>query len=975
MMLPKTVQPNLACDDYLSALRTAGFKGEIDTSQSIRLINATDNSPYQVLPDALLFPKSSHDIQLILTTAKNFPSIAFTARGGGTGTNGQALNDSIIIDCSKYLNHILELNLDEAWVRVEPGVVLDQLNHCLKPHGYFFAPHVSPSNRATIGGMTNTDACGKGSRVYGKTSQHVLSITAVYSNAELHTTHAIDLATLEQLKKESNLLSSIYQEVDEIVCQCQHTIENTYPKLQRFMTGYDLAHVYDTSRTQFNLNAILCGSEGSLVIMTEIKLKITPLPKYKSLVVLQYKNFIDALLDAKWLIDFNPHAIETMDELILSLARTDLLYPSVSPFIESSSHQVAAINLIEFCDNDLTKLENKISQLKKSVEQNHGTFSQDYKIVNDSSVMESLWKLREKSVGLLGKIPGSRKPISGIEDTVVPPEYLADYVRKFRKLLDDAGLRYAMYGHIDVGCLHVRPALDLRDSKDESLYYSLIDEVANLAKQYGGLLWGEHGKGFRSQYIPLFFGTELYPKLQKIKKCFDPLNRFNPGKIVTPFESGQEIKWINSTKRADFDKHISPDLAHTYSSAMSCNGNGACFNYNKLDVMCPSYKVTQDRIHSPKGRASLIRHWIYLKSGECGDPADNLSHEVYNAMQGCLGCKACKTQCPVNVDIPTIKSQFLESYHAEHRRPWRDYAIAYSEMILPYFASYPNLSNFLFYNPLSRWLTKKIFQLESLPIYPTLSLKKLCHQKNISFVNISDLQKLTNHENVIVIVQDFLSSSFEPMLVLDYYFLLKKLGFSPYILKLQQNGKSFHTRGFLKKFKKIATDTAHQFEKIAKLNIPMIGIDPSLTLTYRQEYSQTLGELNFQVQLFPEWFTKVRFQGSDPENLTLVKQELFMHCSEKTAEGELGMQWKKTFKQLGIDLQIVDLGCCGMAGNYGMESEHQEYSHQLFDMGWSSILTQAGTKLVTGFSCRHQAIRFKYKNIWHPVSYLQQLID
>src|SRR3990167_1474414 len=859
-MLPRMVQPNPSRDDYLTALRAAGFTGEIDTSQSIRLINATDNSPYQLLPDAILFPKNSHDIQLILTIAKHFPSITFTARGGGTGTNGQALNDSIIIDCSKYLNHILELNLDEAWVRVEPGVVLDQLNHYLKPHGYFFAPHVSPGNRATLGGMTNTDACGKGSRVYGKTSQHVLSITAVYSNAELHTTHAIDFLTLEKLKKENNLLSSIYKEVDEIVCRCQHTIEKTYPKLQRFMTGYDLAHVYDTSRTQFNLNSLLCGSEGSLAVMTELKLNIIPLPKYKSLVVLQYKNFIDALLDAKWLIDFNPHAIETMDELILTLDKTDLLYPSVAPFIESS-HQVAAINLLEFCDNDLISLENKISYLKQSFEKNKKFFAQDYKIVSDISVMDSLWKLREKSVGLLGKMPGSRKPISGIEDTVVPPEHLADYVKIFRKLLDDAGLRYAMYGHVDVGCLHVRPALDLRDSKDEALYYSLIDEVANLAKQYGGLLWGEHGKGFRSQYIPLFFGTELYPELQKIKKCFDPLNRFNPGKIVTPFESEQEIKWINSTKRADFDKHITPDLANTYSSAMNCNGNGACFNYNELDVMCPSYKVTRDRIHSPKGRASLIRHWIYLHSlshlwERTGVRASNnaFSKEVYNAMQGCLGCKACKTQCPVNVDIPTIKSQFLETYHTEHRRPWRDYAIAYSEKVLPYFASFPNLSNFLFYNPASRWLTKKIFQLESLPVYPTCSLKKLCYQKNISFVDASDLEKLTSHENVVVIIQDFLSSSFEPTLVLDYYFLLKKLGFSPYILKLQQNGKGFHARGFLSQFKKIAMSTASQFEKIAELKLPMIGIDPSLTLTYRQEYSHVLGQLNFQVQLFPEWF-------------------------------------------------------------------------------------------------------------------------
>ena len=486
--IPQVVQ------GFLAELRQSKFSGKINHDYATRVVTSTDNSIYQVLPQAVVSPKNISDIQTVMSIAdkKQFrKNIKITARGGGTGTNGQSLSDGIMLDCSRFMNRILEINLKQGWVRIEPGVVLDQLNKHLEPHNVFFAPDLSPSSRATLGGMVNTDACGKGSRIYGRTSNHVIELSCVLSNGEVLKSIPLDDSALSEYKNKPGLTGKVFKVVDEIVSKKADLIDSIFPKMNRFMTGYNLAKVYGNTENRFNLNYLLCGSEGTLAVVSEAKLCLTPLPKYKHLLVVKYESFDDALSDAKILVESDPAAIETIDEKILSLARTDEIYNKIKSFIAdeadnsgTKTRPTRTINLIEFSGNNKNKLEQRIASLCKIVERNKNKSGKatGYYKTTDPKEINDLWNLRKKGVGLLGKTEGERKPIPFVEDTAVPVKNLARYISEFRKLLDSYDLEYAMFGHVDVGCLHVRPALDLKKPEEEVWVRELSDQVVGLVK-------------------------------------------------------------------------------------------------------------------------------------------------------------------------------------------------------------------------------------------------------------------------------------------------------------------------------------------------------------------------------------------------------------------------------------------------------------------------------------------------------------
>ncbi|MEZ7975082.1 MAG: FAD-binding and (Fe-S)-binding domain-containing protein, partial [SAR324 cluster bacterium] len=763
--IPEIVQ------SFLAELRQSSFNGNIQHDYGTRLITSTDNSIYQVLPQAVVFPKNIADIQALLqlTTQYKFcQCIKITARGGGTGTNGQSLTEGIVLDCSRYMNRILETNIKQGWVRVEAGVVLDQLNEHLAPHKLFFAPDLSPSNRATLGGMVNTDACGKGSRIYGRTSDHVLALSCVLSNGETLESFALDENRLNAYKQKSGIAGEVFKVVDQIVLEKAGLIEEVFPKMSRFMTGYNLAKVYGNSEKNFNLNYLLSGSEGTLAVVSELKLRLSALPKYKRLLVVKYENFDDALRDAQILVENDPTAIETIDEKILSLAKEDEIYLKIKDFISDEKmksgkkvRSTRTISLLEFCGNNKNILEKQILALCKSInaKKNKSGEATGYYSTADPQEIKDLWSLRKKGVGLLGNTKGERKPLPFIEDTAVPPENLASYIREFRKLLESYGLEYAMFGHVDVGCLHVRPALDLKNPEEEGWIRELSDQVVELVKKYGGVMWGEHGRGYRSEYTVDFFGEELHQDLRRIKEAFDPENRLNPGKIVTPLSKATDkVVPLEGPLRGHKDRQIAPELLKEYETAINCNGNGACFDYSAKNVMCPSSKITRDRVHSPKGRAGMIREWLRMLSltperetSLSNNSSSNLSgqtqrnnvnenifknsfnkikntwrknqgeydfsHEVYDSMAGCLVCKACVTQCPVHVNVPEFRSKFLNLYYSRYLRPLKDHLVGSTETVGRLFSNIPRPLNAILNWPLNRNLLKNIIGLRDFPLY------------------------------------------------------------------------------------------------------------------------------------------------------------------------------------------------------------------------------------------------------------------
>lgn len=989
---------------FLNALGKAGFIGDIDASYGGRLVAATDNSIYQQLPQAVVYPKSSHDVRCLLRVANKaeHQHISFSPRGGGTGTNGQSLTPGVVVDVSRYLTNILELNLEEGWVRVEAGLVKDALNEYLAPHGYFFAPDTSTSNRATIGGMIGTDASGQGSLVYGKTSNHVLGLRAFLANGETLETAPIARAQAEEIAQQTSALGTIYQQVLSSCVDERAVIDETFPPLNRFLTGYDLKHTWDKDTDTIDLSRLLTGAEGTLAFVTEAKLNITPIPKHKVLVNVKYQNFQAALRHAPALVKARATSVETVDSTVFDLARNDVIWSDVKDLLtDVEGYSMDGINMVEFTATHAAEIEDKVASLCATLDTLDANESGviGYQVCADGASIQRIYAMRKKAVGLLGATKGRRKPVAFVEDTAVPPEHLADYIEEFRALLDAEQLQYGMFGHVDAGVLHVRPALDLTQDEDEALVRRVSDQVMALTAKYGGLMWGEHGKGYRSEYGPEFFGEHLFMQLRQLKAVFDPLNRMNPGKICTPAESEAELVSVDARKRGWYDKQIPLEVREEWQSAMDCNGNGLCFNYDATTPMCPSYRATKDRRYSPKGRATLLREWLRLTHAEgksLGQPkasfwfqrlwnswrADtDFNHEVRAALDTCLSCKACATQCPVSVDIPTHKSRFYQHYFSRYARPLKDYLVRDAEQVLPRLARAPRFANAVTQNKLSQWLQTRLFGYTDTPQFAVPSLQQRLEKKTHllswdDFYNLSQTEYF-DASGYVVVVQDVFTSSYEPEVVEAFLEVAQRCGKTPVVMPFKPNGKGLHVKGFRQLFRKQALSMANQLNELHGKGVSLVGLDAATTLCFRDEYSEVLGEQrgDFRVDLAHEWLIRNMPSKLSAEP-SVASYMLLPHCTEQTALPDVKQAWQAIFNVLGLELQTPAMGCCGMAGSFGHEVAQKELSADIFDLNWKHTLQQEATPLATGFSCRCQSERFapETKKPTHPLVVLAKVL-
>ena len=1011
MNLP-VVPPESAVEEnyltFLEGLADSTFSGEIEQSYSSRLAFSTDNSIYQRMPQAVVYPRSVDDLSILGNFAKQSPNIQFSARGGGTGTNGQSLTSGIVVDISRHLNQVLQINVEERWVKVEAGLVKDALNDYLRPFGFFFSPDLSTSNRATIGGMINTDASGQGSLVYGKTSDHVLGITAVLANGEVVKTTAMSMDAVTK-SAFTPTVSAIYQQVIETCVGKRDAILAKFPRLNRFLTGYDLEHAVNEDLSSVDITRLITGSEGSLAFVAEAKLDITPIPQFKALVNIKYDSFESALRHAPEMVKANATSVETVDSNVLNLARTDIIWHSIKDLIEDvPGKTLLGLNMVEYNSESLTEIQERISLLQERLntaidaEQN-GVIG--YQLTFDDAEIKKIYAMRKKAVGLLGKTKGKQKPIAFAEDTAVPPERLADFIMEFRALLDSHGLKYGMFGHVDAGVLHVRPALDMCDPEQEQLMHTISDQVVALVARYGGLMWGEHGKGYRSEYSPAFFGDELFTELRKIKSAFDPYNQMNPGKICTPLDSTDELVKVASAKRGHLDRTIPVQFKQTFEPAMSCNGNGLCFNYDTRSPMCPSSKITADRRHSPKGRAGMIREWLRLLHNQ-GVNVDKLesasfstsiwerwvntrktpkesdfSHEVLDVMNGCLACKSCSSQCPVGVDVPDFRAKFLSIYYQRYMRPLKDHFVANIEQMAPVMAKAPSVVNFVLKMPLMQSLLERTIGYVDTPLLSTPTLKESV-KTLVDDYSFEQLRILSPEERAqyVFIVQDPFTSFYDAEVVADCAALITALGLKPVILPFKPNGKPQHVKGFLTQFKRTARSTAAFLSEVSMLNIPMIGVDASLVLCYRDEYQKTLSaeEASFSVLTVQEWLSDIDVSVNTATPIKSKWSEhqfkLLSHCTEKTALPTSEMQWQSIFHSFGLNLTPTPVGCCGMAGTYGHEAEQYENSIGIYALSWQNVMNnhQSEQILATGYSCRSQVARLDSFKPKHPLQILAQ---
>lgn len=1001
---------------FTKALDEIGFKGDIVTDYASCLTMATDNSIYQILPQAIVFPVSTHDVVLLMQLAQKpvFQSISFVGRGGGTGTNGQSLNQGIVIDFSRHMNHILELNLKEGWVRVEAGVIKDQLNQFLEPHDYFFAPELSTSNRATIGGMISTDASGQGSRVYGKTSNHLKGLTSVLYNGDILHTQSTRLDNISQIASENPSLQALYHSVFQYVHENTALIDEKYPALTRFFTGYDLKHVLSDDHKSIDLSRLIAGSEGTLALVTEAKLNITRLPKYRCLININYRTFDDALRHANDLLKMPVLSIETVDSLVLNLAREDIIWHSVKNLVcADDCDEMQGINIVEFAGQSHVEIDEYVQDLICLLDtamdaQQNGVMG--YQICQHLYDIERVYEMRKKAVGLLGNTKGTAKPIPFVEDTAVPPENLADYIHEFRQILDSHQLKYGMFGHVDVGVLHVRPMLDMNDPEQAKKIKIITEQLVTLTQKYGGLLWGEHGKGVRSQYNLAYLGDELYTLFRQIKTVFDPENRFNPGKICSPIAQDDALYQIDAHFRGEWDRQIPIALRQQYQGAFSCNGNGLCFQFDVDNVICPSMQVSRDRRYSPKGRAVLLREWLRLISVqnehldleketlyarfssffdfivkwkttiEMKKGKYDFSHEVKQALSTCLSCKACATQCPVKIDIPTLKAQFLALYHTRYLRPLKDHIIGRVETLMPLLGKFAHWTNSLLAQPILQDLSKQFLGIVDLPLLSEPTLRERIRHIPSIYLNRRELEILPQEKrkDYVFILQDVFTTYYDANVVNDFIEFILRIGLKPILVDFKPNGKGLYIKGFLKQFKKIAHASAKQLNELTKLNIPIIGIEPAIVQSYRDEYVHMLQEKrgDFTILFIQEWLHQEIARLPQKPQINVKRWYLLEHCTEKTAFPTSFQLWQTLFRRLGNELNMVRTGCCGMAGMYGHELENKQTSQQLYFLSWERALRKypPARCLSTGYSCRSQVKRFENYVLKHPIQALLTLL-
>nr|WP_108649796.1 FAD-binding and (Fe-S)-binding domain-containing protein [Dongshaea marina] len=975
---------------------------------------STDNSVYQCLCQGVLYPVDRKDLALLMTLASRatYRSITFSARGGGTGTNGQSLSPGVIVDLSRHMNRILEINTEEGWVRVEAGIVKDRLNVELKPHGLFFSPELSTSNRATIGGMISTDASGQGSLVYGKTSDHVLELGCVLADGSLLETSLMDREALSVLEGQPGRLAELCSELTRIVSSHQELIAEHFPKLNRFLTGYDLRHLYRAESGTLDISRLICGAEGTLAMVAEAKLNLTAVPKYRTLLCIRYRDFESALRHAPALLECQALSVETMDSLVLELARKDSGWAKVADYLGVENDLAfAGLNMVEFAGSDLKEQQRRLDGLitlldQAETSQQAGVLG--YQRCDLAEAISAIYGMRKKAVGLLGKHAGAAKPVPFVEDTAVPPEKLCDFILEFRKLLDSHGLDYGMFGHVDAGVLHVRPALDLCDPSQQQVLRTISDQVMALTRKYRGVLWGEHGRGYRSEYGIHYFGETLYRELRRIKSLFDPLNRLNPGKICTPLDSEAELVAVDGVMRAEFDRQIPLAVRESFSEALDCNGNGLCFNFEPGALMCPSMRARGDRRHSPKGRAALMREWLRTLSEQGYQPLINeqwletrsglhlgalfgrlkaawgkrrgdydFSHEILEAMQGCLACKACAGQCPVGVDIAELRSRFLNLYYSRYPRPLGDLGVRFLESINLWLCRAPDMSNWLQGQPWMQSMVRRLSGMVDLPELSSPPLPVLAHQQGFGIADINQLEQLDEAErkSLVVVVQDPFTSSYEAPVVRDLLALIERLGKTPLLLPFIGNGKALHIRGMLGPFKQTALRCAEMLNRLHRLGIPMLGVDPALVLCFRDEYQKALGDARgaFEVLMAQEWL--IKNSEKLPKQVTSQIYYLFSHCTERSLCPESETQWQKLFKLTGANLLPQSVSCCGMAGLYGHQQAQKGYSETIYQQSWQPKLSELDPKLclATGYSCRSQVKRFDTLRLKHPLQALLEL--
>lgn len=951
--------------DFLAELNKR-VVGDLRTDQYSRMFYSTDASIYQVMPHGVLLPQNTEDIDAAVELAAKY-RVPLLPRTAGSSLAGQATNKALVMDMTRHLDQVLEVNKEEMWCRVQPGIVLDELNLYLRPFGLQFGPDPASSNRAAMGGIVSNNSTGSHSIMYGMTADHVLEMNVILSDGSRTKFEPLTPPQLAQRQQLAGLEGQIYQQMAALTQNPAHqeTILSGTPRHWRRCGGYNLDHFIPQTNglpsyhwpkdKRFNLSKIVSGGEGTLAVITELKLNLVPIPKKTTLAVVHFDDLQTALLAVPIILEVNPSAVELLDNLGITMCRDVPEYARLlDTFIDGEPNCVL---ITEFYGESDSELEDKVAKLKAHLKkQNVGAGTVLH--ARSKQVQNNIWTVRKVGLGLLMSIKGDHKPIPFIEDAAVPVEHLAEYVTKVERFCNDIGTDVAYYAHASAGCIHIRPLVNTKKATEIAKLPDITTFSVDLLRGYGGSFSSEHGDGkARSWLNERFFGPELYRLYQDVKQIFDPHNLLNPGNVVNAPPMTENLRYgatyevIPIQPKLDF----SEDMGFHRAVEM-CNGAGIC-RKKTTGTMCPSFMVTREEEHSTRGRANALRNAMAGRMPQ----TELTSKRMYEVMDLCIACKGCKAECPSSVDMAKIKTEFLAQYHEANGTPLRAKLFGNINTLSRLSSGImAPIANFGTRNKLSRWLMDKylgISKERTLPQFAsTPFLKWFKRHKRAANAPAPYRQVAFFHDT-------FINYNY-PEVGIAAVEVLEAAGFEVLMPDHRDDGRSFLSKGLIAEARKVAQHTVSQLAPFAKKGIPIVGVEPSTLLTLRDEYKHLLPQDPDMILVaqnsytFEEFIARLAEKGELNLTFTEERRHLLLHghCHQKALIGTAPSHTTLTLPP-NYTVEEVDSGCCGMAGSFGYESEHYEVSLQMAERRLLTAVRSAppDTLIVAaGVSCRQQ---------------------
>ncbi|MCE2447660.1 MAG: FAD-binding protein [Candidatus Latescibacteria bacterium] len=929
------------------------IQGEVRFDAVSRMLYRTDASIYEMEPLGLVVPKDEADVVAAVEIAAE-QGAAILPRGGGTSLAGQSVGAAVHLDFSKYMNQILEFNPDERWVRVQPGLVLDELNAYLQPYGLIFAPDVSTSSRANIGGMIGNNSCGAHSMIYGKTIDHVLELKVVLADGSQAVFGPLDDEECQRRAGLDSLEGRIYREVRRIVREREVQIRTGFPEVMRRVSGYNLDEFI--SGAPFDLSKLVVGSEGTLCAVVEARLNLVELPAHKGLVAVHFHDLVEATEANLIALETSPVASELMDKILLDQTKDS---PEHAPSRRLLQDDPAALLVVEYYADSTVELERKLDGLEQQL-RGRGMGYAWVRAV-DPADQQAIWGIRKAGLGLLMGMKGDPKPQPGVEDTSIPVAKLPDYVRRVEALMAELGIEAEYYGHASVGLLHIRPIFSLKDPEGIKLLRQMEERMSDMVLEYGGAMSGEHGDGLaRSEWIAKMFSPELVAAFVEVKDAFDPQGIMNPGKITRPPRMDENLRYHEEYQTPEVETFFSFSEAGGFQEAVEmCSGVGHC-RKKLVGTMCPSYMATLDEEHTTRGRANALRAAL------AGTLPDGLhSHEVHRVMDLCLECKACKAECPSSVDMAKLKYEFLAHYHRQHGYPLRSRLFADIARISRLGSALAPLSNWIGRSRLNRWLLDAFLGIDRRRRLPAFARQPFSRW----FVG---RRPSRGTKGRVVLFNDTFVEYNEPAIGMAATIILERAGYEVVLVANKVCcGRPFISKGFLDRARVLAQRNVEVLAPWAEEGVPIIGLEPSCASALSDDYLDLVDDprsrlVAEQVVLLEDFL--VRESPLDLEFTSTIRHILVHgHCHQKALTGTAA-----TVSVLNMPphfrAEEIPSGCCGMAGSFGYEKEHFEISRAVGQERLFAVLEDAAEDVeiaAVGTSCRHQIADFTGRRARH----------